>query len=147
MIVHSSIILKWKCVCLYLSLVLIVIIVTGNHAVLVVLLEAGCPANLPDIHGVYPIHYAVNEARGPLPTGEDTRERENQGLWHTYASNCEHTADRDIEEYTEENVVHSQNVRQCLSILLDKGVPVDCRDAQGRTPLHWACQLPSKYSN
>ena len=50
----------------------------------------------------------------------------------------------DIEEYTEESVAHSQNVQQCVSVLLDKGVPVDCRDAQGRAPLHWAVQLPSE---
>ena len=50
----------------------------------------------------------------------------------------------DIEEYTEEVVAHSQNVQQCVSVLLDKGVPVDCRDAQGRAPLHWAAQLPSE---
>ena len=50
----------------------------------------------------------------------------------------------DVEEYTEEGLAHSQNVQQCVSVLLDKRVPVDCQDAQGRTPLHWAVQLPSK---
>ena len=50
----------------------------------------------------------------------------------------------DIEEYTEEGLVHSQNAQQCVYVLLDKGVPVDCQDAQGRTPLHYAAQLPSK---
>ena len=42
---------------------------------LAALLEAGCPANSPDIHGVYPLHYAVNESREPLPTGERKRRR------------------------------------------------------------------------
>lgn len=50
----------------------------------------------------------------------------------------------DVEEYTEEGLAHSQNVQRCVSVLLDKGVSVDCQDAQGRTPLHWAAQLPSK---
>jgi ankyrin repeat protein len=54
------------------------------------------------------------------------------------------TADVSIEEYTEEGLAHSQNVQQCVSVLLDKGVPVDCQDPQGRTPLHCAVQLPSK---
>ena len=43
---------------------------------LAALLEAGCPANAPDSHGVYPLHYAANESREPLPTGERGRKRE-----------------------------------------------------------------------
>ena len=81
---------------------------------LAALLEAGCPANSPDIHGVYPLHYAVSESREPG------------------------------EEYTEEGLVHSQNAQQCVYVLLEKRVPVDCQDAQGCTPLHYAAQLPSK---
>ena len=42
-------------------------------------------------------------------------------------------------------MAHSQNVQQCVSVLLDKGVPVDCQDTQGRTPLHLAVQLSSEY--
>ena len=41
-------------------------------------------------------------------------------------------------------MVYSQNVQQCISVLLDKGVPVDCQDTQGCIPLHYAAQLPSK---
>ena len=54
------------------------ILVSGNFIVLAALLEAGCPANSPDIHGVYPLHYAVNESREPLPTGEKKRKREKR---------------------------------------------------------------------
>ena len=42
---------------------------------LAALLEAGCPANSPDIHGVYPLHYAVSESREP---GEGNRRRERE---------------------------------------------------------------------
>ena len=52
----------------------------------------------------------------------------------------------DIDEYTEEGLAHSQNIQQCVSILLNKGsMTVDSRDGQGLTPLHWAIQLPSEY--
>lgn len=51
----------------------------------------------------------------------------------------------DVEEYTEEGLIHSQNVQQCVSVLLDNGVLVDCQDTQGHTPLHYAAQLSSKY--
>ena len=50
----------------------------------------------------------------------------------------------DVEEYTDEGLTFSQNVQQCVAVLLDKGVSVDCQDSQGLTPLHWALQLPSK---
>ena len=53
-------------------------IASGNFTVLAALLEAGCPANSPDIHGVYPLHYAVNESREPDPTGERERGRERE---------------------------------------------------------------------
>ena len=59
-------------------------------------------------------------------------------MYHNYA---------DIDEYTEEGLAHSQNIQQCVSVLLSKGgVTVDCRDGQGLTPLHWAIQLPSEYT-
>ena len=52
----------------------------------------------------------------------------------------------DIDVYTEEGLARSQNVQQCVNVLLSKeGVTVDCRDGQGLTPLHWALQLPSEY--
>lgn len=49
--------------------------VSGNFAVLAALLEAGCLANSPDIHGVYPLHYAVNESREP---GEGNRRKREE---------------------------------------------------------------------
>ena len=44
--------------------------VSGNAAVLVGLLDAGCRADTSDVHGAYPLHYAAQESREPLPTGE-----------------------------------------------------------------------------
>ena len=46
------------------------------------------------------------------------------------------------ELYTEEAALQSQNVLECLRILIERGAPVDCRDGGGMQPLHWALQFP-----
>lgn len=56
-------------VCLFFFLFLM-FVVSGNPTVLAGLLEAGCSPSSPDIHGAYPLHYAAQESREPLPTGE-----------------------------------------------------------------------------
>ena len=101
---------------------------------------AGCPANSPDIHGVYP-------SREPLPTGEGRRkereresERERDRAYSEVNVHCR--------SMTEEGLPHSENVQQRVSVPLDKGVPVDCQDAQGRTPLQLAVtRMPRTMTN
>ena len=47
-------------------------------------------------------------------------------------------------EYTDEAQIHSVNMQECLKLILEWGGDVECRDAQGMTPLHWALQFPSQ---
>ena len=43
--------------------------VGGNHSVLQLLVDSGCPLATPDIHGAFPLHYAAQEAREPPQDG------------------------------------------------------------------------------
>ena len=43
--------------------------VGGNHSVLQLLLDSGCPPATPDVHGAFPLHYAAQEAREPPQNG------------------------------------------------------------------------------
>ena len=42
---------------------------SGNPDVLVLLLDAGCPLDTPDIHGAFPLHYTAQEAKEPPQDG------------------------------------------------------------------------------
>ena len=51
------------CVCVFVA-------VGGNHSVLQLLLDFGCPLATPDVHGAFPLHYAAQEAREPPHDGK-----------------------------------------------------------------------------
>ena len=52
-----------------------------------------------------------------------------------------------LTEYTDEAQIHSVNMQECLKLILERGGDVTCCDANGMTPLHWALQFPSQYTN
>ena len=63
--------LQSKMYCLAGDHVCVFAAVGGNHSVLQLLLDFGCPLATPDIHGAFPLHYAAQEAREPPHDGND----------------------------------------------------------------------------
>ena len=49
-----------------------------------------------------------------------------------------------LADYTKEAHIHSQNMQECLRLILEWNGDVASQDAQGMQPLHWALQFPSE---
>lgn len=119
-------------------------------AVIKLLIDRGAKVNARNQEQMTPLHFAANSGKADITellirSGADINARSTQN-WtplHYAASNLE-IAKKLIEagaDLTIQNrqgaVIHSQDINPTvLQLLLDRGVDVNLRNAQGQTPLH-----------
>jgi uncharacterized protein len=114
------------------------------------LIDAGAEVNARDQEQMTPLHFAANSGKAEITellirSGADINARSNQN-WtplHYGASNLEVTkkliqagADLTIQNH-QGTVIHSQDIEPAvIQLLVDHGLDVNLRNAQGQTPLH-----------
>ncbi len=130
----------------------------GNHQAIRLLLNAGGDVAAADTMGNTPLHVAAQYAGTNiiamlLKAGSSIDSTNHDGrtaLWQGISSgrgdvasallNAGASMTGGVGDSTLLHLAASRNSERCLTVLLDHGLKVDCRDGAGRTPLHRAVQ-------